>query len=516
MAASKENDNSSYVSSRASVRTSASSTSAAARACAKAEAARVRASFAEKEAKLKVELAEREAMAVLEKAKLDAELETLARQREAAAASRQADVLEAAEEQVRAPDNAHGSVRSAKTEIEDRTNAFVREQNKLHASSHHDDPALQPSRSHETLVTWRTPINSFGNYPSPQNAAISHKAPTQPPDFTDQDEDESRSKPQLYDMTHSAQVYSSHRPTGRNITPSAQQYASHHQTYLKTNPSAQQYTPHRHTDPDDQHKTPVMTDFVKYLARRELVTTGLIQFDDRPESFRAWQSSFHNAIRDLGLSASEELDLLTKWLGKESSCHVRTIRQVHVNHPSAALNHAWRRLSKLYAASEVLEKAFKKLDTFPKIASKDHVRLRELGDLLMELLSAKEDGYLPGLAFLDTSRGISPIVEKLPHALQEKWITRGSKFKEEHEGFFPPFSFFVEFVYYEAEIRNDPSFAIPNSSNPPAKDKAGFRTGKIPVSVHKTDVAAETESNISPKQAENPGKNPQSIISHTH
>lgn len=31
-------------------------------------------------------------------------------------------------------------------------------------------------------------------------------------------------------------------------------------------------------------------------------------------------------------------------------------------------------------------------------------------DLLMELLSAKEDGYLPGLAYLDTVRGFRPIV----------------------------------------------------------------------------------------------------------
>lgn len=32
-----------------------------------------------------------------------------------------------------------------------------------------------------------------------------------------------------------------------------------------------------------------MIDFAKYLARRELVTTGLTKFDDQPKSFRAWQ-----------------------------------------------------------------------------------------------------------------------------------------------------------------------------------------------------------------------------------
>lgn len=50
----------------------------------------------------------------------------------------------------------------------------------------------------------------------------------------------------------------------------------------------------------------------------------------------------------------------------------------------------------------------------------------------MELEAAKSDGYLPGLSHLNTSRGVSPIVQKLPHALQEKWITVGSRCKEYH------------------------------------------------------------------------------------
>lgn len=68
-----------------------------------------------------------------------------------------------------------------------------------------------------------------------------------------------------------------------------------------------------------------MIDFAKYLARRDLVTTVLTKFDDQPESFRAWQSSFLNAPQGFELTASEELDLLVRWLGKESSEHVKRI-----------------------------------------------------------------------------------------------------------------------------------------------------------------------------------------------
>ena len=111
----------------------------------------------------------------------------------------------------------------------------------------------------------------------------------------------------------------------------------------------------------------------------------------------------------------------------------------------------------------------------------------------MELQSAKEDGYLPGLAFLDTARGIGPIVEKLPHALQEKWVSQGSRFKDKHNGLFPLFSFFAKFICYEAHIRNDPSFTLPSNSYPPIRDKSAYRAERIPIAVHKTDVASGTK-----------------------
>lgn len=135
-------------------RTSASSASAAAKAQAKAEAACVHAPFAEREAKLKLEQAEREAKskhelakreakqrteeakALLDKARLDAELGALALQTEAAAAMAQAEVLEAAEEQVRAP-STKASKMSLEREIGNRTGAYVKKQNALRMNSCH-------------------------------------------------------------------------------------------------------------------------------------------------------------------------------------------------------------------------------------------------------------------------------------------------------------------------------------------------------------------------------------------
>lgn len=106
------------------------------------------------------------------------------------------------------------------------------------------------------------------------------------------------------------------------------------------------------------------------------MNSGLHQFDDRPESYWSWKSSFVNAIVELNLTASEELDLLTKWLGKESSEHVRRIRSVHIASPTIGLQQAWAWLEECYGTPEMIETApFQRLERFPKISQKDVSKL---------------------------------------------------------------------------------------------------------------------------------------------
>ena len=118
--------------------------------------------------------------------------------------------------------------------------------------------------------------------------------------------------------------------------------------------------------------------------------------------------------------------------------------------------------------------------------------LVELGDLLAEIQGAKEDGYLTSLSYLDTSRGIGPIVDKLPYRLEEKWVSAGSRYKEASNGRFPLFEYFFNFVSSEAKKRSDPSFIHQGCTITPTKpDKPfsqNFNTNK-PISVHKTDLS---------------------------
>lgn len=112
-----------------------------------------------------------------------------------------------------------------------------------------------------------------------------------------------------------------------------------------------------------------MSDIAKNLVRRELVNSGLIKFNDRPESYRI--SSFTNATGGLNLTASEELDLLSKWLGTQSSEYVTRIRSVYVANPELGRRRAWERFEECYSSPEVTKRTlFQRIEHFPKSVRK--------------------------------------------------------------------------------------------------------------------------------------------------
>lgn len=80
------------------------------------------------------------------------------------------------------------------------------------------------------------------------------------------------------------------------------------------------------------------------MIRSQLVSSGLIRFDDQPENFLSWKSTFISVVTGLDLTAHEEIDLLIKWLGPESSQQARRMKVVNINHPTKALSLIWTRL----------------------------------------------------------------------------------------------------------------------------------------------------------------------------
>lgn len=260
---------------------------------------------------------------------------------------------------------------------------------------------LNPSKQHLPKREVVTPNYTYSQQPSDQ---------TYPPSRTHQHVDSQLSAVQRHTYQHDN--------TSPHVQPS---YAYHHVAAQQANSGKQQN----------------MMDFVKFMARCELVTIGLLQFDECPGNYRAWKVSFFNATSDLSLTANEEMDLLVKWLGPESAAQVKRIRAVNVNILVKGLQMIWECLNECYGAPEVIENSLlERVDSFPKFSNKDNKKLRQLGDLLTELQAAKSEGALSGLAYLDTARGISGIVQKLPFSVQEKCMLLGYAYRAA-QGCFP-------------------------------------------------------------------------------
>lgn len=183
--------------------------------------------------------------------------------------------------------------------------------------------------------------------------------------------------------------------------------------------------------------------------------------------------------------------------GARVSWACKTYQSCSHYYPLQRLSLLWKILYETYGAPEMVESSlFRRLENFPKISNRDNCRLRELSDLLKEIQAAMQDGDLMGLSYLDTPWGVNPIIQKLPFSLQEKWLTVGSKYKEDYRVSFPPFKFLVGFVCQQAKMCNDPSFSLTSiheESQRPNKqlNKPTFPTA---VATHKTRVSSGSPS----------------------
>ena len=83
---------------------------------------------------------------------------------------------------------------------------------------------------------------------------------------------------------------------------------------------------------------------------------------------------------------------------------------MHFTDPDIGLKTARGFLEECYSSPKVIESAlFERIEYFSKINTKDRLKLRELGELLME--STKSEGYLLRLLYLEHAKGVNPIVE---------------------------------------------------------------------------------------------------------
>lgn len=230
---------------------SSGSAVSAAHARAKAEAVQVRASYATKEAQLKVD-----------KAKIDAELQVLTLQREADAAVAEAQVLEEAE--------------AIREEPESRKSLSEKVKFKHTSEYKQSQMVTQQSRRPQGL-----PTTSHPQVSSPNTFVTWH-----PPDEDHLEPLPIGSAPKL--TMDNVAKYSMPNLSGCETKPKWEN------PNTPLSPFRSPFTPHYNTPASISHPA---EPFAQYMARRDLITSGLYQFDDKPENYRAWFSSFTIALQ---------------------------------------------------------------------------------------------------------------------------------------------------------------------------------------------------------------------------
>lgn len=187
-----------------------------------------------------------------------------------------------------------------------------------------------------------------------------------------------------------------------------------------------------------------------YLLKKDLVSQRLRRYDDDPSSYNVWKGTFKAIVSEDTLSDLEEIDLLLRWFGPESTVQVTSIRRANPNDAKIALKKIWERLDKRYGSPELIESKLRiQVQKFPVITlPKDKTQLYSLADLLAEIECHKNnDRYAMLLSYYDTPIGVNPIVCKLPENLQNKWRHRAVKYKIQNIVPYPPFPEFVKFIH---------------------------------------------------------------------
>lgn len=107
-------------------------------------------------------------------------------------------------------------------------------------------------------------------------------------------------------------------------------------------------------------------EFSKLIINKDLLLSRLTKYDDKPDMYIAWRSSFKNVMSELGVSPAEEVDLLVKWLGPNSSNQALRIRASNTEDPYQCLRKIWNRLEERFGCPDIVEDTLKrKIASFP-------------------------------------------------------------------------------------------------------------------------------------------------------
>nr|XP_021329350.1 uncharacterized protein LOC110439121 [Danio rerio] len=174
-------------------------------------------------------------------------------------------------------------------------------------------------------------------------------------------------------------------------------------------------------------------------------------FNGDPLKYKDWKMSFQTLIDRKNIPVNEKIYYLRKYVGGPAR---RAVESYFLLGTDEAYYAAWDTLEERYGGSFVIAKAFRdKLNSWPKIGTKDSSELREFSDFLRGCEAAMLQ--IKNLDVLNDCSENQKILSKLPDWLTARWNRKVIEIEEQH-GSFPTFSNFVDFITREAKIACNP------------------------------------------------------------
>ena len=356
---------------------------------AKAEAAVAKLAYSAKEVDLQKKqavLTEQElfnsAKVAKERAIIDAELRLLRDKKEVAAALAEADALDNCIDR----DLDQGSLTSQSLyslgaiDSKERVKHYVNNHGGSYISATHTDKQFQVTSSREMGDPEHMSRHIQRNL-SFHTDTLSHASPS----MGDASSDFADHIPQYRSTTNTG--------THNSPVPQCSDNVSDTRRDLQHNVQSKSEAPSLNPDakvfiPSDNVNVTAAAEIGQFLIRKELLISRLTEFNEKPETYEAWKTSFKRLVTELKLTPSDELEMLSKWLGPTSRKYAESSRNSNMADPARGVKLLWERLDRCYGTPEEIEASLiRRLNSFDPITYGTPKRYYDLLDLLAEIES---------------------------------------------------------------------------------------------------------------------------------
>lgn len=219
----------------------------------------------------------------------------------------------------------------------------------------------------------------------------------------------------------------------------------------------------------------------EFQAMTRLPAPEPFVFSGDPLKFTEWSTCFKALIETSCTDPAHRLFYLKKYISGDALC---VLEGAFYRSDEEAYSQAWDALNKRYGHPFVIQRAFRgKLNSWPKIGSKESLKLRELSDFLISCKNAMP--HVAGLKVLDDCEENQKLLQKLPDWATTRWNRYVSKELDEGK-LYPNFAEFADFVAEEASIACNPIsslHALKYSNEKPDKEHKRLKASTLVTSM---------------------------------